>query len=233
MKHIIATAHGTDNAEGQATINLIREELAALLHEKAPGAYTVHEAYVDVQTPDLKDVVAGFGADDEVVIVPLLLSTGYHTQVDLVKAAEASAATVKVARALGPSAALARLQRQRLEEAGWDGYGDLVMAAAGSSREEGRAAVQMQSEIFSTLISQWTPHGFVADIDPKIADVADEVQADYISSYLLGHGFFQAKLAQLDIVANGAVLANPLVVPGDEAAARVVAEVAIERLEEV
>lgn len=232
MIHVVATAHGTDNPDGRATINLIREQLAAVLNENEPGGYTVHEAYVDVQQPDIDSVTAQFSEQDDVVIVPLLLSTGFHTQVDLNRAAKNSPADVKVARALGPSAALARLQRQRLEEAGWDRYGDLVMAAAGSSRADGREAVELQSHIFSTLISQWTPHGFVADIDPKIADVVEENMADYVSSYLLGRGFFQDKLNKLDGAGDTLIISEPLVIPGDTDAARVVAEVAAERLNE-
>lgn len=233
MIHLVATSHGTDNQDGRAAVDLIREELATLLEAENPGAYTVHEAYVDVQEPSLDSVAAGFASGDTVVFVPLLLSAGFHTQVDMQNAADASPATVRIARALGPSAALAKLQRQRLEEAGWDGYDDIVIAAAGSSRADGREAVMLQGEVFSTLISRFTPHGFVAKIDPQIKDVVEDHRPEYISSYLLGRGFFQTALTRLDGAGDTLTITEPLVIPGDRDAARVIAQVAAERVAEV
>lgn len=234
MKHIIAVAHGTDSHDGRATIDSIRASLAQQLEAERAGEFTVHEAYVDVQEPSLDQVAAEFGPEDEVVMVPLLLSTGYHTQVDMQKAAESSPArNVRIARALGPSAELAKLQRTRLEEAGWDGYGQIVMAAAGSSRTDGQEDVELQSEILSTLISQYVPHGFVASIDPRIADVAEDYSAEYVSSYLMGRGFFQGLLGQLDGAGESVVIAEPLVIPGDDEAARIVASVAKQRVLDV
>lgn len=233
MQHIIAVSHGTDNLEGRASIALVRQQMQAVLDEQAPGTATVHEAYVDVQEPSLVQVAAGFAPDDQVAIVPILLSTGYHTQVDITEAAEASGVKdIRIARALGPSAALAKLQRQRLEEAGWDGYDDVVMAAAGSSRPDGRDAVMLQSEVFSTLLSRYVPYGFVAKIDPKIGEVLDEHQAEYVSSYLLGRGFFQNLLAKLPGAGETVTICQPLLLPDDQDAARVVAEVALERVHE-
>ena len=230
MHHIIAVSHGTDNPDGRASIELVHQQMQEVLNEREPGGFTVHEAYVDVQEPALTQVAAGFEPLDRVTIVPLLLSTGYHTQVDIAEAAAASGVqNIAIARALGPSAALAKLQRQRLEEAGWDGYDDVVMAAAGSSRPDGREAVMLQSEVFSTLLSRYVPYGFVANIEPKIADALEENRAEYVSSYLLGRGFFQTLLGRLPGAGESLTICQPLVVPGDSAAARIVAEVAIER----
>jgi sirohydrochlorin ferrochelatase len=54
---LIACAHGTSNAQGAAEVNALRDAIAAL----RPGL-DVREAYVDVQQPDLVDVVAGLPA---------------------------------------------------------------------------------------------------------------------------------------------------------------------------
>ncbi|MBM7050865.1 sirohydrochlorin chelatase [Rothia sp. ZJ1223] len=232
MIHVIATSHGTDNVQGRESIDLIRGQLAEALESEFPGRYQIHEAYVDVQAPALDDVVTEFSSDDEVIIVPLLLSTGFHTQVDMQKAADACPATVRIAAALGPSAALAKLQRTRLEEVGYLGGEPLVMAAAGSSRPDGREAVALQSEVLSTLLSNFTPHGFVAKIDPKIGDVVAEHAPEFISSYLMAPGFFQNLLHKLDGASEDFSVAEPLVVPGDTDAAAIVAGVAAQRLQE-
>ena len=87
----------------------------------------------------------------------------------------------------------------------------------------------LQSEVFSTLLSRYVPYGFVANIEPKIADALEENQAEYVSSYLLGRGFFQTLLGRLPGAGESLTICQPLVVPGDSAAARIVAEAAIER----
>ena len=65
---------------------------------------------------------------------------GFHTQVDLRRAAKNSGiAQVRIAEPLGPDASLAALQRARLEQAGWSpGAGMVVQGSAGSSRQDGR-----------------------------------------------------------------------------------------------
>ena len=79
---MIACAHGTSSPLGAAEVNGLR----AGISELRPGL-DVREAYVDVQDPDLVDVMAGLPEGEPAVIVPLLLSVGFHTKVDIAKAA--------------------------------------------------------------------------------------------------------------------------------------------------
>ncbi|GGH58251.1 sirohydrochlorin chelatase [Rothia aerolata] len=229
MIHLVATSHGTNNLQGRESIALIREQLAALLHEQAPGEYTVHEAFVDVQEPSLETVLAGLPSDETVVLVPLLLSTGYHTQVDMQRAAEKSGIRdIRRAEALGPSPLLAELLADRLKEAGWAPGQSVVLAGAGSSRADGRSAVEEQTALLSQVLGQQVSFGFVAEIDPKLAD---ELTANcFIANYLMSRGFFDTKVKRA-AEAAGAFGTAPLVVPGDDAAARVLARVALARLE--
>ncbi len=84
---LIACAHGTRFEEGRVVVR----ELLEVLRSTAPAGVEVLEAYVDVHGPYVSDVVAAARErTDDIVIVPLLLSTGYHTEVDLVEAAAAS-----------------------------------------------------------------------------------------------------------------------------------------------
>lgn len=233
MIHLVATSHGTDNPQGREAVKLIREQLTALVEVQAPRTYTVHEAYVDVQEPALPQVLKDLPSGSTAVLVPLLLSPGYHTEHDMKHAAaKATHLTTAVARALGPSAALAKLQRQRLEEAGWDGYDDIALAAAGSSRADGREAVLYQAEVFSTLLSRQVPYGFIADIEPTIDEAWESNQAEYISTYLLARGYFHSKLTKAYQGTEKAAVTEPLVLPGDAASAAVVASVALERATE-
>ena len=89
--HILATAHGTDSAEGRAAINLVRVELDDMLRAHGGSQdtqYQVHEAYVDVQSPNVDEAALALPKEELCVIVPILLSTGFHTQVDLRRAAK-------------------------------------------------------------------------------------------------------------------------------------------------
>ena len=86
--HVIACAHGTHDAAGRVVIDGLRADLAALLAAEGPGAQ-VHEAYVDVQSPSLDEVVAALPPGEPAVIVPLLLSLGHHVHHDIHHAAAA------------------------------------------------------------------------------------------------------------------------------------------------
>ena len=117
--NILATSHGTDSSEGRQAIALVRAELQKLLHERSTSdgrEYKVHEAYVDVQTPSVDEAAQALPDGEPCVIVPVLLSTGFHTQVDLRRAARTSGVKdIHIAASLGPDARLAHLQRTRLE----------------------------------------------------------------------------------------------------------------------
>ena len=140
--HILATAHGTDSAEGRAAINLVRVELDDMLRAHGGSQdtqYQVHEAYVDVQSPNVDEAALALPKEELCVIVPILLSTGFHTQVDLRRAAKNSGiAQVRIAEPLGPDTSLAALQRARLEQAGWSpGAGMVVQGGIFPARWQG------------------------------------------------------------------------------------------------
>ena len=98
--HVIACAHGTHDAAGRDVIDGLRADLAALLDAEGPGAQ-VHEAYVDVQSPSLDEVVADLPPGESAVIVPLLLSLGHHVHHDIHHAAAARPDTIAAAPLAG------------------------------------------------------------------------------------------------------------------------------------
>ena len=78
---LIACSHGTSSPDGRTAIRSLIDEVRVLL----PGV-DVREAFVDVQEPSIDDVVAALPPGRSAVIVPLLLSTGFHTGVDIARA---------------------------------------------------------------------------------------------------------------------------------------------------
>lgn len=143
MPTLIAVAHGTRSPAGQAQIR----DLAARVAARRPGL-DVRLSYVDVQEPKVAAVVR---AVPDAVVVPLLLSTGYHVRVDI---AEAVAGTpIPVAPPLGPDDVLLHSLLAHLPRAdavglsGADAVGlpradAVVLAAAGSSDPAWRADVE-------------------------------------------------------------------------------------------
>lgn len=126
---LVLVAHGTRDAAGAATSHRIREAVAAQL----PGVH-VELAYVDVQEPRVAQVVAArAAAGRRVAVVPLLLSMGYHVQVDVLGAV-APHALAATSGALGPHPLLVQALIERLVQGGAKPGDAIVLAAAGSSR---------------------------------------------------------------------------------------------------
>ena len=220
---LIACAHGTRNAEGQAAIRQVLAEIEAL----RPGLPVV-EAYVDVQEPELSAVVAGLPEGTDAVVVPLLLGTGYHVKVDIPKAIKARP-EVTAAPPLGPDPRLAELLAERLREAGLRDDDGVLLAAAGSSLPDGSVDSEEQARLLAELLPNKVRVAYGASAEPNVPDgvaaLRGEVTADggagrvVVSSYMLATGYFHDQLfkAEADIV-TAPVLPSP-----------VLAEIALER----
>nr|WP_255427413.1 sirohydrochlorin chelatase [Yimella sp. cx-51] len=200
---MVVCAHGTDNPEGQHVVRSITEQVRRLL-----PSITVRDAYVDVQEPALPDVVNGLVAQhDSVVIVPLLLSSGFHTEVDVADVVAAHAQVV-TAPALGPHELLADVLVDRLHEAGADAGDPVVLAVAGSSRPSGAADAEVMLDL---LRSHWhapVSLGYLAAREPSVSDAVTtartERQQVAVASYLIGPGFFHDRLRHVgaDVVSE-------------------------------
>ena len=144
---LVVCAHGTDNPQGQAVVRSIVAQVA----RRRPDL-TVREAYVDVQQPELPQVVNELAAHhDSVVVVPLLLSSGFHTEVDVAQAVAAHP-HAHAAPALGPHALLAKVLVDRLVDAGATLDASVVLAVAGSSRAAGATDAERMREL---LAERW------------------------------------------------------------------------------
>jgi sirohydrochlorin ferrochelatase len=242
---MIACAHGTSNAQGAAEVNALRDAIAAL----RPGL-DVREAYVDVQQPDLVDVVAGLpeapggggegGPAPSAVVVPLLLSVGYHVKVDIARAVKSRPGTLAAAP-LGPDPRLAALLDQRLREAGVTDNDAIVLAAAGSSNPNAALSVEKLAEQLGALRSNRIEPAYGASAKPSVPEAVAMLREEaaggagagesagavdlggrvVIASYLLAPGYFHDQLAKA-----GADLVTAPLLPSP-----VLAEIALERFD--
>ena len=217
---LVACAHGTSNPDGKAAILRVVEELRA-----ARPDVTVFDAYVDVHGPELPDVVAGLPAGAPAVVVPLLLSVGYHVKVDIGRAV-ASRERTTAAAPLGPDPRLARVLAERLGQAGL-GPGDaVVLAAAGSSNPAASDDVETLADMLRHLVPNRVLAAYGASAQPSVPDAVAELRAEevgriVVASYLLAPGYFHDQLAK----AGADAVAAPLL-PASE-----VAEIALERFD--
>jgi sirohydrochlorin ferrochelatase len=194
---LIGCAHGTRVPAGRRTMALLRLEIA----KSRPGL-EVRAAQVDVHKPALNDVVQRFaGQGRSVVVVPLLLSTGFHVRVDIARAVESAGGLAVAAAALGPDPILVRILQQRLAESGAGPDDPVVLAAAGSSDPRAGADVeQMVTALAAARSGAPVSAGFLASARPTVADAVAQARLDHpgrpiaIATYLLAPGHFSVRL---------------------------------------
>jgi len=182
---LLAVAHGTRSAAGQAQIRDLVDRVAC----RRPDL-DVRLAYVDVQQPRVGAAIRGLDA----VVVPLLLSSGYHVRVDI---AEAVAANNAVATApLGPDPALVRSLESRIT-----GADAVVLAAAGSSDPSWRADIATVAGRLGAQVA------YASGTESRVPDVVARLRAQgarriTIAAYLLAEGLFYSSLhrAGADVV---------------------------------
>jgi len=206
---VLAASHGTSSPAGQAAVRRLVDSVG----ERMP--VPVLRCHVDVEQPSVPAALADVPEGGQAVIVPLLLSAGYHVYVDLAEAAAASPVPARVTAALGPDARLVDVLAQRLREAGYDGCASVVLAAAGSSDPRAVADCRRTGELLAERLSAPVAVGFLSAAAPTVAEAVAAARAVrpqasvIVSPYLLAPGYF------LDLVgeAGADIVADPLLTP--------------------
>jgi sirohydrochlorin ferrochelatase len=180
---LVAVAHGSRDGAAQDAVSA----LAARIRSFAP-AIDLRVAFLQHAEPSLAAALAE--ASGDVVIVPLLLSTGHHLTVDIYGAARHAGA--RVGAPLGPDPLLADALADRLAEAGAPAGTPAVLAAAGSS--DPAAA---------------------ADVTHQAALLADRLGTPVLAAFASGQPTVTKAVAALHVGAGGPVsVATYLLAPG-------------------
>jgi sirohydrochlorin ferrochelatase len=159
----------------------------------------VHAGYLDHGSPLLSDLDMPGS-----VVVPLLLSGGFHVHHDI----PAAAPQARVTPPLGPDPRLAAVMADRLREAGWDEAAAVVLAAAGSDDPRAIADVHTAAEQLREELGVDVTVGFIAGGRPRVADG----ESTAIASYLLAPGHFADELARMPVpVVSAPIGADPTV----------------------
>jgi len=217
-RQVVLVSHGTSDPVGAAAVS----RFVGAVAEALPGS-AVHETYVDVQQPQLAEVLASVAKDnpdDRIAVVPLLLSNGYHIHKDIPEAVAslgAEAQRVSVTEALGPAPELVEVLVSRLIEAGWRPDDLTVLAVAGSSDANAIEDCHLLQLMFEERVrglnpSQSVELAYLSAASPRVKDLVPKLKFQNprrrvaLANYLLAPGYFNDRLSE-----TGAhVVAEPL-----------------------
>jgi sirohydrochlorin ferrochelatase len=181
---MVAVAHGTRDKAGVREV----QRLVKLVQQARPDV-PVRLCWLELAEPLFRDVLPGIGGP--VVVVPLLLSTGYHVKTDLTEIVADRPGTV-VAAQLGPDPDITAVVLQRLREAGGAGA-EVVLFASGSSDPEAAENLAVVAAQLEQNVPGRVHPRFLTDRrwrDGLPAGVA-------VANYLLAPGFFNDQLQTL------------------------------------
>ena len=201
---LVLAAHGSADPGFHAVITTLASTVAS-----ARPDLDVRIGYLEHGPPDVAGV-----ADPDTVIVPVLLTNGYHAHIDI--PSRAPGATI--ARAVGPDPRLARVLADRLREAGWDGRRSVVVVGAGSADEAALDDVRRVAHELTLLTGATARAAFAASGQPALPTVTEEA----VVPYLIGPGRYATVVATV----RAPVVAAPL------GADPVLAEIVLDRYDE-
>jgi sirohydrochlorin ferrochelatase len=211
----LLVAHGTRNPNGVKMIGDLAADMAGVLDEP------VRVAFVDVLGPTPDEVLRTLH-DEPTVLVPALLSSGYHVRSDVPRHVAASGhPAVTVTPALGPSLDLTRAMLDRLLEAGWRPTDHVVLAAAGTSDRHAQGDVAVAAAMLSALVGSRVSIAFAAPCRgassgsgyPSVPEAVARARRAgarrvAVASYLLADGLFQGRLYEAGADVVGAPLGS-------------------------
>jgi sirohydrochlorin ferrochelatase len=200
---LIAAAHGTADPRGIRTIHALVREIGRLRPD-----LPISLGFVDVDVPALPGLVDRVVADsNQTVIVPLLLSSGYHVAVDIAGQAARHTGQVTAAVALGPDPVLADILADRLLDSlapgtALDGarraltmVDRVVLAAAGSSNRRALLDCSATAALLADRIDRPVEVGYVSGAGERLPDVLARTPGRVaIATYLLAPGAFADRI---------------------------------------
>jgi sirohydrochlorin ferrochelatase len=219
MIDLVAAAHGTADPRGIREVHALVRLMAALR-----PSVPVSLGFVDVDVPALPGLVDRVVADgNQAVVVPLLLSSGYHTAVDIAREARRRPYQVQAASALGPDPALADVLVDRLlactELASVD---RVVMAAAGSSDRLALLDCSATAALLAERIDRPVEVGYVSGAGERLGSALARTVAGRsvagrstgrvaVATYLLAPGFFADRVRRIagDLPVSAPLGADP------------------------
>ena len=190
---LFAVSHGTDSPAGQVAIKRLVEAVRV-----TDPRIVVRAGFVDVQKPTVSHLIGALGGAEDAVIVPLLLTAGFHVRVDLADSIRlVRPGRIVLADALGPDQRLASVLVRRLREIGVTAEDRVVLAAAGSSDDRAVADCRVMAEMLAAELGMPVTIGFLSAASPSLPaalqsarELSQGVGRVLVSTFLLAPGYF-------------------------------------------
>ena len=160
----------------------------------------VQLAFVDVLLPTVEDVLDALGG--RTVLVPALLSTGFHVANDIPRMARRRRGGAAVARHLGPDRLLSEALAAQLPVAALPAAG-VALVSAGSSDPAARADLDAAAVDLADLLGVPVRGASLSDPDLDLAGVA-------VARYLLAEGRMADSIAARAASAGAAFVTEPI-----------------------
>lgn len=176
---LLAVSHGTSDADGARAISGLVDAVARRLPD-----VEVRAAFVDVQEPDAVDALAAI--EGPVVVVPLLLSSGFHVHHDLHGMVTERADAV-VAAPLGPDPRLAAVLAERLPAAS---ALPVILAVAGSRDPRSLTDAEGMAAVLREHLGSRVELAYLAAREPDLPTALAAHPEAVVSTYLLARGYF-------------------------------------------
>jgi len=196
---LVVVAHGSRDPRALSTVRALLDKVRA----QRPGL-PVHLGHIELNAPLLTDTLKTLGTR-EAILVPLLLSRGYHVKRDIPEMAAETEVRARVAPALGPHPLLVEALHARLVEAGWEESprvgSAVVLAAAGSRDPESKVDMARMASLLSTRLGVPVVPAYATTAAPTIPAAVEALRARgydrvAIASYFTAPGRFATECAE-------------------------------------
>ncbi|TDD60460.1 sirohydrochlorin chelatase [Kribbella antibiotica] len=190
MTDLIAAAHGTADPRGIRVVHDLVRQMARLRPDLPMSL-----GFVDVIEPALPGLVNRVLTDtSDAVLVPLLLSTGYHMRVDIAGQVERHPG-LTAARALGPHPLIADILVDRLGDLSRTDH--VVLAAAGSRDPQAQEDCERMAAYLRARIHRPVTVAYLAGRGRRLPAVLATTRGRLtVANYLLAPGYFSDRMHQ-------------------------------------
>jgi sirohydrochlorin ferrochelatase len=202
---LVAVAHGSRDPRALETVRALLDRV----RELRPGL-PVHLGHIELNVPLLPDTLAELDSrgTDAAVLVPLLLSRGYHVKQDIPEMAAPARVRTLVAAPLGPHPLLVDTLYERLVEAGWNPHATaaerrtsaVVLAAAGSRDPESRLDTGRTAALLADRLGVPVLPAYASAATPTVPEAVRTLTARgrtrvAVASYFTAPGRFATECA--------------------------------------
>ncbi|MEV7283846.1 sirohydrochlorin chelatase [Streptomyces sp. NPDC093252] len=205
---LVLVAHGSRDPRALTTVHALAARVRALRPD-----LPVHLGHLELNAPLLPETLATLAPLSSsptpgAILVPLLLSRGYHVKRDIPDLAATTPLRTTVTPPLGPHPLLAEALHTRLTEAGWPSHltdrdrrtTAVVLAAAGSRDPEAARDTARTARLLAARLGVPVRPAYASAARPTVPEAISALRAEgrprtAVASYFTAPGRFATQCA--------------------------------------